>query len=306
MEGMRTKTALPVTLAAGLAVGVAGVAYASIIERNAFRLRRYEVPVLDPGSEPLRVLHISDTHLTPGRKRLREWIAGLAELRPDLVINTGDNIAATDAVPFMLEALEPLLALPGAFVFGSNDYYAPRPKNPARYLFPDTGKRYHGDPLPWRELRGAMTKAGWLDCSNAQGWLSAGGRQVWVSGVDDPHLQQDDYAAIAGPVPEGADFAIGLSHSPEPRVLDDFVSDGYRLLLCGHTHGGQLRVPGYGALVSNCGLDPRLARGMTRWGLGLDPAWLHVSAGLGTSPYAPVRFACPPEASLLTLVPRAD
>jgi predicted MPP superfamily phosphohydrolase len=250
------------------------------------------------------VLQISDTHLTPGRRRLREWVAGLAELRPDLVLNTGDNLAAMDAVPAMLEALEPLLALPGAFVLGSNDYFAPKPKNPARYLFPDTGKRVHGTPLPWRELRDAMVAAGWVDANNGQGMLTVGSRQVFVRGVDDSHIQRDDYAKVAGPVPREADFAIALSHSPEPRILDDFVSDGFRLMLCGHTHGGQLRIPGYGALVSNCGLDPKLARGLHRWGLGLDPAWLHVSAGLGTSPYAPVRFACPPEASLLTLVPR--
>jgi uncharacterized protein len=301
---MRTKTALPLALGLGMASGVSALGYASVIERNAFQLRRFEVPVLEPGSEPLRILQISDTHLTPGRKRLRDWVAGLAELRPDLVINTGDNIAAHDAVPAMIEALAPLLALPGAFVFGSNDYYAPKPKNPARYLFPDQGKRFHGDPLPWRDLRDAMTAAGWLDCSNAKGWVTVGARRIFIAGVDDPHIQQDRYEDIAGPVPDDADFAIGLSHSPEPRVLDDFVSDGYRLLLCGHTHGGQLRVPGYGALVSNCGLDPKLARGLHRWGMGLDPAWLHVSAGLGTSPYAPVRFACPPEASLITLVAR--
>ena len=302
---MRTKTALPAALGLGLAAGLGGIGYASVIERNAFRLRRFEVAVLDPGEEPIRVLQISDTHLTPGRKKLREWVAGLAELRPDLVVNTGDNLAAQDAVPFMLEALEPLLKLPGAFVFGSNDYYAPRPKNPARYLLPDSGKRIHGIPLPWQDLRDAMTAAGWLDANNAQGWLTVAGRRVLVRGVDDSHIGRDRYEDVAGPVPSDAGFAIGLAHSPEPRVLDDFVSDGFRLLLCGHTHGGQLRVPGYGALVSNCGLDPKLARGLHRWGLGLDPAWLHVSAGLGTSPYAPVRFACPPEASLLTLVPRA-
>ena len=304
MVPMRTKTLLPLTLGLGLAAGVSGLGYASVVERNAFRLRRFEVPVLDAGAEPLRVLHLSDAHLTPGRKKLREWIAGLAELRPDLVINTGDNLASPDAVPFMLEALEPLLALPGAFVLGSNDYYAPKPKNPARYLFPDTGKRFHGTPLPWRELTSAMTAAGWVDADNAQGMITAGGREIFVRGVDDSHIERDRYEDVAGPVPPEAAFAIGLSHSPEPRVLDDFVSDGFRLLLCGHTHGGQLRVPGYGAIVSNCGLDPKLARGLHRWGMGLDPAWLHVSAGLGTSPYAPVRFACPPEASLLTLLPR--
>ena len=187
--------------------------------------------------------------------------------------------------------------------FGSNDYFAPRPKNPARYLFPDTGKRVHGVPLPWRELRDAMTAAGWVDANNAEGWLTVGARPIFVRGVDDPHIGRDRLRrGRRARSRSDADFAIGLSHSPEPRVLDDFVSDGFRLLLCGHTHGGQLRVPGYGALVSNCGLDPKLARGLHRWGLGLDPAWLHVSAGLGTSPYAPVRFACPPEASLLTLV----
>jgi predicted MPP superfamily phosphohydrolase len=83
-------------------------------------------------------------------------------------------------------------------------------------------------------------------------------------------------------------------------VIDAFVDDGFRLVVSGHTHGGQLRVPGYGALVTNCGLDRTRARGLSRW---RDGAWLHVSAGLGTSPYAPVRFACPPEATLLTLVP---
>jgi predicted MPP superfamily phosphohydrolase len=60
-------------------------------------------------------------------------------------------------------------------------------------------------------------------------------------------------------------------------------------------------VPGVGAVVTNCGIDRARARGASRWG---THTWLHVSAGLGTSPWAPVRFACPPEATLLTLVSR--
>ena len=77
------------------------------------------------------------------------------------------------------------------------------------------------------------------------------------------------------------------------------AADGFPLVLAGHTHGGQLWVPFYGALVTNCDLDPRRAEGLSRH---TDSTLLHVSAGLGTSPYAPVRFACPPEATLLTLV----
>jgi predicted MPP superfamily phosphohydrolase len=297
---MRRALAVPAALGAA---ATATVGYASVVERNFFRLRRYRVPVLPAGARPLRLLHISDAHLTPGRERLRRWIASLATLEPDLVINTGDNLAAHDAVPAMADALAPLLRFPGAFVMGSNDYFAPRPKNPARYLFPDSGRRIHGIPLPWEKLRDAMAGAGWLDCVHQVGTLHVGNRRLRVAGVDDPHLKRDRYERIAGRVPDDVEIGIGLTHSPEPRVLDEFVSDGYRLILAGHTHGGQLRVPLYGALVTNCGIDTARARGLHRWGLGLEPAWLHVSAGLGTSPYAPVRFACPPEASLLTLVP---
>ena len=131
--------------------------------------------------------------------------------------------------------------------------------------------------------------------------LEAGGVTIATAGVDDPHIRRDRYDRIAGPPAACPDLRLGLTHSPEPRVLDAFAGDGYDLVLAGHTHGGQLRLPGYGAIVTNCGIDRSRARGASRWGAHM---WLHVSAGLGTSPTAPARFACPPEASLLTLVPR--
>jgi uncharacterized protein len=302
---MRWSTALP---AAALVTGAGVTGYASLVERTRWTLRRFDVPVLAPGSAPLRVLQISDLHMTADQRSKQEWVAGLAELAPDLVIDTGDNLAGHDAVPGVLRALEPLLDLPGAFVMASNDYYAPRPKNPLKYFRPDH-KRVHGDPLPWRDLRDAMAARGWLDLTNATGELVVDGRRIVFAGVDDSHLRRDRYDRVAGAADTTADVRIGLAHSPEPRVLDRFAADGYDLLLCGHTHGGQLRVPFYGALVTNCGIDRDRARWLHRWA---DPSpvrpagtWLHVSAGLGTSPYAPVRFACPPEATLLTLVPRA-
>ena len=301
---MRATTALP---AAVLGSATAGIAYASLYERNRWTLRRFDVPVLAPGSAPLRVLHLSDLHMTAGQRSKQEWVASLAALEPDLVVDTGDNLAGHDAVPGTLRALEPLLDLPGAFVMASNDYYAPRPKNPLKYFTSDH-KRVHGDELPWRDLRDAMAARGWIDLTNARGELVAGGRRIAFAGVDDSHLHRDRYDLVAGPAEPTADLRIGLAHSPEPRVLDRFAADGHDLLLCGHTHGGQLRVPFYGALVTNCGIDRDRVRWLHRWA-GPSPAnphgtWLHVSAGLGTSPYAPARFACPPEATLITLTAR--
>jgi predicted MPP superfamily phosphohydrolase len=282
------------------ALGTATLAYAAGIERRHWTLRQATLPVLTPGARPLRVLHLSDLHMLPGQRSKQRWVAALNELDPDLVVNTGDNLAHRQAVPAVVRALGPLLDRPGVFVFGSNDYYAPRFKNPARYLFP-TYKRIHGIPLPWRDLRAVLVERGWLDLTHVRRLITAGGQTVAVAGVDDPHLRRDRYADIAGRPDRSAALRLGVTHSPEPRVLDGFAGDGYDLVMAGHTHGGQLRLPGYGAIVTNCELDRSRARGASRWGAHM---WLHVSAGLGTSPYAPVRFACPPEASLLTLVPR--
>ncbi|MBV9486053.1 MAG: metallophosphoesterase [Frankiaceae bacterium] len=284
----------------GLAVAGAGAGlYGWAYERKAFRLRRYDVPILPPDAKPITVLHVSDMHFTPGQEWKVEWVRSLGALEPDLVINTGDNLASRRANPIVVDALGPLLDRPGAFVPGSNDWFLPVAKNPARYLVPDDGERRYGEPLNWNELRTSFTDAGWLDLTHRRTTIDLGGLTVELGGVSDAHLKADHYDRIAGPV--SADVAIGLSHCPEPRLIDSFTADGFSLVMSGHTHGGQLRVPGVGALVTNCGLPRRRARGLTPWGPG---AWLHVSAGLGTSPYAPVRFACHPEASLLTLIPR--
>ena len=294
------------TLAA--VAGGAALGYGSILERNWFALRRYEVPVLPAGAAPVRVLHLSDVHLTLGRHRLLSWLRSLDALAPDFVVNTGDSIADAGAVQPFLEALGPLLDRPGVFVYGSNDLYSPIPTNPLRYLWDTSAKkhsRYVPD-LPFEELGAGMAAAGWLDANNARGRVKAGGLDIEVGGVHDSHISRARYEDIAGPADLTADLRLGVLHSPEPAILDQFAADGYDLLMAGHTHGGQVCVPGYGALVTNCGIEPERARGLHRHPATGDPdrPWLHVSAGLGTSPWAPFRFACRPEASLLTLVPR--
>ncbi len=295
---MRVRTGL--RLAAGtVALGAGTLAYASLVERNLFTLRRYDVPVLAQDAEPLRVLHISDLHMMPGQRRKQDWVAALSATDPDLVVTTGDNLAHPGAVTAVTRALQPLLEFPGAFVFGSNDYHGPVFKNPFGYF--NRNRPYtQGVELPTGELRDVLTAGGWTDLNNARTVLKAGGRSIELVGVDDPHIHRDEYPP--GPAAADRDVRLGLTHSPEPPVLDAMARDGFDLLLAGHTHGGQVRVPGIGALVTNCGLDRHMARGLHRW--PHSSAWLHVSAGLGTHPTAPVRFACRPGASLLTLIPR--
>ncbi|WP_123027702.1 metallophosphoesterase [Mycolicibacterium stellerae] len=277
---------------------VAGIGYASLIERNAFVTREITMPVLTPGSTPLRVLHISDIHMRPDQKRKQAWLRELAGLQPDLVVNTGDNLAHPRAVPAVVQTLGDLLSVPGVFVFGSNDYFGPRLKNPANYLTKPSHRSY-GQPLPWQDLRAAFTERGWLDMTHTRRDIEVAGLRIAAAGVDDPHLKRDRYETIAGLADPTANLRLGLTHSPEPRVLDRFAADGYQLVMAGHTHGGQLCLPFYGAIVTNCDLDRSRAKGASRWGAGTA---LHVSAGIGTSPFAPLRFCCRPEATLLTLV----
>ena len=281
-------------------VGAGLLAYGGLVERNAYTVRHFDVPVLAPGTPPLRLLHVSDLHIVPGQRRKIDWIRGLARLNPDFVINTGDTISAMDGHDAVLRALDPLFDFPGAFVPGNNDYYAPRVKNPVRYFFPNHTK-VHGPPLPWVELAEAMAKSGWLDLTHARTSLDVLGERIALAGTDDPHLKRARYERIAGPADPDAAVRIGVIHSPEPALLRAFAHDGYDLVVAGHTHGGQVRVPFGPAIVTNCGIERRRARWLHQWD---DEMYFHICAGLGTNPYAPVRFACRPEASLLTLVPR--
>ena len=281
------------------AAAAAGLVYGTLIERHNFAVRQAELPLLPPGSEPIKLLHISDIHMLPRQHLKQEFLVALASLDPDLVINTGDNLSSPHAVPALIQALSPLLAKPGAFVFGSNDYFAPIPKNPFSYL--GLGKHRHSDiPLPWRDMRAAFTEHGWEDATHRKVTIPVGSSRILIAGVDDPHIHQDDYSQIAGPAGPVFDLRIGLTHSPEPRVLDAFDADGYDLALAGHTHGGQICLP-TGAIITNSGIDRSRAKGLSAWGRHLT---LHVSAGIGNSPFVPVRTFCRPEASLLVLTGR--
>ncbi|VEH05269.1 putative secreted protein [Corynebacterium kutscheri] len=284
-----------------LGVTAATTAYA-LYETTRFRLKEVSVPLLAKGTlrakESFNILHISDLHMIPNQTAKQQWVAELDKLNPDLVINTGDNLSDEKAVPYVLQALNPLLRRPGLFCFGTNDYWAPRMVNPLIYL---TGKKRTPSQidLPWQGMRAAFIEHGWLDANQARHEFTAG-IKIAAAGVDDPHHDLDDYDQIAGPPNPEADLAIALSHSPEPRVLRRFAADGYDISFSGHTHGGQIALPGERAIVTNCGIDPKRASGLHTF----DGMAMHVSNGLGQSKFAPVRLFCRPSATLVRVTER--
>lgn len=291
-----------------VAVSAGLFAYASLVERNMFGVRRESIDVLEPGSSNISVLHLSDIHLAPWQRRKIEWIRSLAALQPDLIVVTGDSLGHRDAVPELARALSVFAGVPGVFVHGSNDYFAPRIPNPFTYLIHPSEPDQTGEQLDTEGLEQVYSSLGWLDLNNASGHMSVNGSTIMFAGTDDPHLNLDRMDTVARSLDDslGDNFEpvsaiVGVTHAPYRRVLDALTTLGTDVIFAGHTHGGQVCVPGIGALTTNSDLPLSLARGLGVWNHLDRSAFLNVSAGIGTSIYAPVRFACPPEAVLVTL-----
>jgi len=301
---------------AGAAVGVGAFAWGSLVERNRFTVRREVLPVLEPGSRSITVLHLSDLHLAPWQAEKIAWVRDLVRVEPDLVVDTGDNIGHPDAHEALERALEPFRGVAGVYVDGSNDHYGPVPKNPLRYFGGPSGRPHQGpvDLDVDRMHRYFQDDLGWLDLNDRARGLELRGNRLELFGTSDAHLGWDRLDKLPGNVddlrenvgwqddPTGPEpLAVAVTHAPYQRVLNAFVTQGADVIFAGHTHGGQVQVPGYGALVTNCDLPRSKVSGLTTWSHARHTAHLEVSAGLGTSIYAPVRFSCKPEAVVVTL-----
>ena len=274
------------------ALGAALAAY-SLYEPTRYRLEKKVVPYARPVPE-LSILHVSDTHLRASDRLLRSFLAELPDRLgsvPDLVVATGDFIDDNSGIEPAVDALAQLEAKLGRFyVLGSHDYYQSSGRNLSKYF---TGDHQVKTTMPaaTAELERGLQDKGWISLLNAGHVVSTPQGPIRVFGVDDPYIDRHDASQIERA--PGEVFALGLVHCP--NVVSEWVLEGFDLVLAGHTHGGQVRVPGIGALVTNSSLPAALAAGLHAVG----HSWLHVSRGLGTSHYSRIRFWCPPEVSLL-------
>jgi predicted MPP superfamily phosphohydrolase len=286
---------LPRIAVAVLSVGVCCVLWGIFVERRRYRLVLHRLDILPASaSAPLTVLHLSDLHFVRNDPGKAAFLAGLPTA--DVTVVTGDFLAEPEAVETTVAAVRATRGrLASWFVLGSNDYFAPKPLN---YLAYFRGKR-----RPRRALRGRsddlvsqLRAEGWDDLTNVRRQIELDGLPVELLGLDDAHIAWHDLRVAPRTSPERFGFAV--MHSPDSAP--ETAALGYDLMVAGHTHGGQVCLPGFGALVTNCSLPTRLVSGLIRVGGTV----MNVSPGLGTSKYAPFRFFCRPEATLLELHPR--
>ena len=284
-----------------LAAGLIAL-YSLSVARWRFTVVESQAAVLPQGSADIRVLHISDIHMAPWQKRKQRFIKNLISLQPDLIVNTGDNLGHRDAVEPTLRALAPLLDVPGVFVNGSNDYFAPRFKNPFAYLLRPS--QPHAETrLNTEALTDTFEAFGWHNLNNQSHAMTFGELEISFMGVDDAHHDFDDLISLKPK--SSSDLVVGVSHAPYRRVIEAMAANQAAIMFAGHTHGGQVQFPFIGALTTNCDLPTKHAKGLSAWTFENRIMLLNVCAGLGNSIYAPVRWFNRPEVRLITLTAKS-
>jgi len=267
------------------------VLYGIFVERYRYRVVRHRLDILPTSTRPLVVLHLSDLHFVQADPRKTRFLASLPQ--PDVTIVTGDFLAEPEAVETAVEGVRPVRGrLASWFVLGSNDYFVPRPLSYLAY-FRKRRVRRRARLGRAPELVAALLGDGWENLTNVRRSVSLDGLDVELLGLDDAHIRRHDLRVA----PRRAEDRFGLAVMHSPDSAPEASALGYGLIVAGHTHGGQVRLPLVGALVTNCSMPPRLVSGLLRIG----GAVVHTSPGLGTSKFAPFRFWCRPEATFLEL-----
>jgi uncharacterized protein len=275
-------------------LAAAAVSAYSLCEPYWYRLVTHKLETTPNGPE-MKLLHLSDLHLKGRDHRLAAFIRKLGTIEDlDLILATGDLIEDDSGIEPLIECFSTLHARFGCFyVLGSHDYYQSRFTSYGKY-FRNRKGTIRAPRAATDDLEAGLKKHGWLALTNSSTSVDTGWGRLRLVGLDDPYLGRQDMSVIHRDREDA--FAIGLVHTPD--VVSEWFRAGFDLVVAGHTHAGQVRVPFYGALVTNCSLPTALAGGAHRVGGG----WLHVSPGLGAGKFSPIRFNCRPEATILELV----
>lgn len=262
-------------------------------DRSGYRVESLRVPSAAL-ARPLRLLHLSDLHLCRGDRAKQRFIRRVTDDDFDFVFLTGDIAEEAEAESLVPELLSRSPRYGAYAVLGNHDHHRLSAAQQWQEFL--TGHPVKATLPTDAAQEKARIEAGdrWRVLVNEAVTHEIDGRQVVIAGVDDPYTHHGDLQAAMHRVKQ-ADCLIGLVHVPTD--LASFSQRGFHLVLAGHTHGGQVRLPGIGALRTQCDLPPRHARGLHH----VERTAVHVSAGLGASQVLfRVRLFCPPTAYVIT------
>jgi len=293
--------------AAGLVAVTLLATWMVFIEPRLFRVVRIEIPTADPDTElvavgderlaGLKILHVSDTHFHGRDEGKLRFLRRVASEEFDLVFLTGDLIDSTGGIASCVRAARGFRARLGVFaVLGGHDYC--RPDLLARYLGLASGHLR----APW-ESRGnrvdllvkGLYGAGVEVLSDEHRMIRlAGGGEAAIVGLRDAFTFVPHYDAAWRGIADGVPVIV-LAHSPD--VLPEVVRRGAKLAFFGHTHGGQVRLPFVGAVVTRCSLAASRARGTFR-----EKGTIYtLNDGLGAGRGISFRLLCRPEVAVVRL-----
>lgn len=255
--------------------GLLCIAYGYFIEPYWLSITRVRVETakLPRGTRPIRLIHISDLHSDP-QVRLEEQLPGvIAAERPDLIVFTGDSLNSPDGLPVLRNCLTRLAQIAPTFVVKGNwDAWYWR----GQKLFEETGVR---------ELKNEAVK------------FDAGGASLWIAGT--PVGGEHKFEQVLDAIPPEA-FSIFLYHYPD--LINEVAAKKVDLYCAGHTHGGQVALPLYGALITLSKFGKRYESGLYR----VNETHLYVNRGIGMEggPAPRVRFWARPEVTVIEIAPQ--
>lgn len=265
------------------AVGIVCFAYGYFVEPYWPQVThvRVESPKLRGAQRPVRVVHISDLHCDP-EPRLEERLPDLiAAERPDLIVFTGDSLNSPEGLPVLRKLLPRLAA-----------------------VAPTYAVRGNWDTAFWRRQE-LFEGTGVVELKKEAARVDVAGTSVWVAGAAFASLDEPPEGEAGGirnalrDVPPEA-FTLFLYHTPD-LILEAAGTGRVDLYCAGHTHGGQVALPLYGALVTLSKFGKKYESGLHREG----GTWLYVTRGVGMEggPAPRVRFFARPEVSVIELAP---
>ncbi len=274
--------------------GVAAFFWAFVVEPHQFHIRYFQLNLSKPLKRNYRVLHLSDIHFSGPRKKLSWFFDRLAKESYDFIFLTGDIFDCAQGAPYATEEIRKLKSRHGIFaVWGNHDHYDYR----LSHFLTGFLRKHPKHRNPIEILAKSLLDAGVQILRNETVEVRDGEDVFLVHGVDDPVTRQADVDKIVGNVQhQKANFL--LTHTID--VFYEIPEDHIDVSFSGHSHGGQVRVPGVGPIITHTRFGRDYAKGVK----ALKGTACVISQGMGTSRFLKPRFLCPPEALVLEIGPK--